>query len=50
MDSSDEIQAEAIDARLASLAMHQPAAQREIYRSNGTLDEMALQAQMINYL
>ncbi|KAJ9389604.1 transcriptional regulator family: Fungal Specific TF [Paecilomyces variotii] len=50
MDSSDGIQAEAIDARLASLAMHQPAAQREIYRSNGTLDEMALQAQMINYL
>ncbi|GAD98657.1 C6 transcription factor, putative, partial [Paecilomyces variotii No. 5] len=50
MDNNDEIQAEAIDSRLASISMHLPPAQREIYRSDGVLDEMTLQAQMINYL
>ncbi|KAL1862161.1 hypothetical protein Plec18170_000985 [Paecilomyces lecythidis] len=50
MDNSDEAQAEAIDSRLASISMHLPPAQREVYRSDGVLDEMTLQAQMINYL
>lgn len=50
LDHNDDLQAETIDARLASLAMHLPLPQREMYGGCGELDEMKFQGQMITYL
>ncbi|KAJ6084053.1 C6 transcription factor [Penicillium sp. IBT 16267x] len=47
LENTDDHQAEIIEARVTSLLMYLPAPQREIYGSDGRVDEMKIQTHLI---